>query len=47
MDRGNKSILKIELEALPSWSPKKTMGKLAQRTCLRESLKNGEVPQSI
>ena len=42
MDRGNKSILKIELEALPSWGLTKTKGKLTQGTRLRESLKNGK-----
>ena len=40
--RGNKSILKMELEAFPSWCPKKTKGMLAQGTRLWESLKNGK-----
>ena len=42
MDRGNKSILKMELEAFPSWGPAKNKGKLAQGTRLRESLENGK-----
>ena len=41
MDRGNKSILIMELEALPSWSPTKAKGKLAHKTHLRDSIKNG------
>ena len=31
MDRGNKSIPIMEIEALPSWSSTKTKGKLAQK----------------
>ena len=42
MDRGSKSILKMKLEALPSWGPTKTKGKLAQGTRLGESLENGK-----
>ena len=42
MGKGNKSILKMELEALPSWDPAKTKGKLGLGTQLRESLKNGK-----
>ena len=42
MKRGNKSILKMELEVLPSFVPTKTKGKLAQGTHLMESLKNGK-----
>ena len=42
MDRGSESILKMKLEALPSWRPTKTKGKLAQGTRLRESLENGK-----
>ena len=42
MDRGSKSILKMKLDALPSCGPLKTKGKLAQGTCLGESLENGK-----
>ena len=35
MDTGSKSILKIKLEALPSWDPTKTKGKLAKGARLR------------
>ena len=42
MDRGSKSILKMKLDALPSWGPTKTKGKLAQGTRPRESLENDE-----
>ena len=42
MGSGNKSILKMELEALPSLDLAKTKDKLTQGTHLRESLKNGK-----
>ena len=42
MDRGNKSILIMELEAFPSWGLTKNKGKLAQGTCLTSSLKIGK-----
>ena len=47
MDRGNKSILIMELEALSSSSPTKTKGKLAQETRLKESLENGKVGEIL
>ena len=40
MGRGSKSILKMKLEALPSWGPTKTKGKLVQGTRVRKSLEN-------
>ena len=43
MERGSNSFLKKKLEALPSWGPTKTKGKLAQGTHLGESLENGKV----
>ena len=42
MDRGSMSILKMKLEALPSWGPTEIKGKLAQGTRLGESLENGK-----
>ena len=42
MERGSNSFLKKKLEALPSWGPTKTKGKLAQGTHLGESLENGK-----
>ena len=42
MGRGSKTILKINLEALLSWTPTKTKGKLAHGTLLGESLENGK-----
>ena len=36
------SILKMKLEALPSWGPTKIKGKLAQGTHLGEFLENGK-----
>ena len=42
MERGSNSFLKKKLEALPSWRPTKTKGKLAQGTHLGESLENGK-----
>ena len=39
IDRGNKPILEMELEALPSWVPKNAKGKLALKTCLRKKRK--------
>ena len=43
MGRRNKSILKMELEALPSWDPTKIKWKMSQGTHLKESLKNGNM----
>ena len=43
MGRRNKSILKMELEALPSWDPTKIKWKMSQETHLKESLKNGNM----
>ena len=42
MGRGSKSILKINLEALLSWAPTKTKGKLTHGALLGESLENGK-----
>ena len=36
MDRGSNSILKMKLEAFPSWDRTKTKGKLALRTAKSE-----------
>ena len=40
IDKGNKSILKMEWEALSSSGPTKTNGKSVKGTSLKESLKN-------